>query len=167
MFRDGRLTRYGQTMAMVFGMFVLGLAAAVYLATHKPQGEDNTTLITSILGFVSVILIGLMNKAQGQRVEDVVHEHNQILHGQNETLAEIKTDVKSKPGEADLAIAAIREEWRRERHNLNNQLVTIQMQLTESEAKLKEKTEAAIKLEATTRELTEKLAACACTATKA
>lgn len=83
-----RLSRSGAAMIQAFAVVLIALGIAFWLVVRAgtPDGKDQTSSISIILGFASAVILAFLNIAKLDRNED-------ILHRQNESLAEIKKNV--------------------------------------------------------------------------
>jgi hypothetical protein len=149
MFENGRITRFGQTMLLVFSLAVIGISSAIYLKAIERDGQDSTGAILGVLGIVSAIAVAAINLNQNKRNED-------ILHGQNERLASIDEKANVNP-----AVDAYKEELKNQRHAFNNVLMFLTNRNTELEGENRQLTLRVAMLEENARKsalIAEKLA---------
>lgn len=131
------VTRFMFFGAMVCLFLFAGIALIVWIETKRPE-KDNLGVYIAIFGFVTTNIGVLLANAKGERVHDV-------LQGQNIVMEEVHQKVNggterlkaAMQAEHEAAMAAMREELRRERHDLKGekQHLLSRAELAEQEAK--------------------------------
>lgn len=80
----------------IVGLIIFGIIVSAWLFTHEKTGQNAAATVSSILGFLGIIILALIKGDQ--------NENRGLLLGQNKELSEIKTKVN---GDKDRLVQAL------------------------------------------------------------
>jgi len=167
-----KLTRFMWFAFQAFMIFIVAFAFVVGLEIKRPD-KDNTVLEALILGFATTNAGLLWTKAAAEKANEAVRQTasktEETLNRQDQVLDQVHDKVnggttrliEALKAEHDAALNALREEWKRDRHKIVQDLNAERLTAKADATELKEKATALAEAKAIIHDLTEKLSRCA------